>query len=62
MVARRHVAMQAGDVLPDLVVELEAAGFAQLHDAGCREALRMRGDAETMPRGQRHAREASAKP
>jgi hypothetical protein len=33
--------MEAPDVLPDMVVKPELAGFTKLHDAGGGEALRV---------------------
>src|SRR5258707_11564631 len=44
--------MQAADILADRVVEPNLALLAQLHDAGRGKALRMRGDAEAMARGE----------
>ena len=46
----RDRGVQALDKLPDGIVELELALFAQLQDAGRGEALRMRGDAKAMAR------------
>ena len=44
--------MQAADILADRIVEPELALLAQLHDAGRGKALRVRGDAEAVARGQ----------
>ncbi|MET4444749.1 hypothetical protein ABIB75_003026 [Bradyrhizobium sp. GM2.2] len=44
--------MQAGDMLADGIVEPELALLAQLHDAGRGKALRVRGDAEAVARGE----------
>ncbi len=44
--------MQAADMLADGIVEPELALLAQLHDAGCGEALGMGGDPEEMARGE----------
>src|SRR5205085_1579488 len=44
--------METIDVVAGRIVELELPLLAQLHDARRGEALRMRGDAETVPRRQ----------
>ncbi|MGY4428991.1 hypothetical protein ACVWWO_001468 [Bradyrhizobium sp. F1.13.1] len=48
----RDARMQAGDILANGIVEPELALLAQLHDAGRGKALRVRGDAETVARGE----------
>src|SRR3954471_21049911 len=47
--------METIDVVAGRIVELELPLLAQLHDAGGGEALRMRGDAEAVSRGERFA-------
>src|SRR5262249_25465618 len=47
-----HRGMEVADVIACRVVELEPLLLAQLHDAGGGEALRMRGDAKAVARGQ----------
>src|SRR5271166_371016 len=51
----RDRGMEALDVLPDAVVESELTRFAELHDPGGSEALRMRGHAKPVTRRQRRA-------
>ena len=53
----RHLAVQALDILPDLIVEPQFALLAQLHDSGRGETFGMRGDPKPVARGQLFARD-----
>jgi hypothetical protein len=48
----RDPRVQPFDILPDRIVQPQFAPLAQLHDAGCGKALRVRGDPKPVPRRQ----------